>query len=286
MGKVAIITGGGDGIGYGIATSLAQAGYDLAIWDIRPEVGEAAAQRLAREHGVRTLATATDVASPDQVEAATGAAVEGLGTPYLLVNNAGITRIGRMEDATVADWKAVIDVNLTGVFLCTQSVGRHLVKAGEGAIVNIASVSALTPQVYRPGYSASKAGVVALTQVTALEWGPRGVRCNALSPGQVWTSHSAAVYAVPEMYEERRRQVPLKRIADATEMGTAVVFLASPAASYVNGINLVVDGGLHLTMQGRMPTMGPDGVVVRPEEMYTEATKGPQGGPQVGTATR
>jgi glucose 1-dehydrogenase len=286
MGKVAIITGGGDGIGYGIATSLAQAGYDLAIWDIRPEVGEAAAQRLAREHGVRTLATATDVASPDQVEAATGAAVEGLGTPYLLVNNAGITRIGRMEDATVADWKAVIDVNLTGVFLCTQSVGRHLVKAGEGAIVNIASVSALTPQVYRPGYSASKAGVVALTQVTALEWGPRGVRCNALSPGQVWTSHSAAVYAVPEMYEERRRQVPLKRIADATEMGTAVVFLASRAASYVNGINLVVDGGLHLTMQGRMPTMGPDGVVVRPEEMYTEATKGPQGGPQVGTATR
>lgn len=286
MGKVAIVTGGGDGIGYGIATSLAQEGYDLALWDVRAVVGQTAANKLASEHGVRTLAITTDVSKADQVEAAIKATIEGLGTPYLLVNNAGITRIGRMEDVKLADWQAVIDVNLTGVFLCTQAVGRHMLAAREGVIVNIASVSALTPQVYRPAYSPTKAGVVALTQVTALEWGPRGVRCNAVSPGQVWTSHSAAVYEVPEMYEERRRQVPLKRIADATEMGTAIVFLASPAASYVNGINLVVDGGLHLTMQGRMPTMGPDGVVVRPEEMYTEPTKGPQGGSQVGTATR
>jgi NAD(P)-dependent dehydrogenase (short-subunit alcohol dehydrogenase family) len=286
MGKVAIITGGGDGIGFGIATSLGQAGYDLALWDVRAEVGEAAAKRLADEHGVRTLATATDVSKADQVEAATRAVVDGLGVPYLLVNNAGITRIGRMEDAKLSDWQAVIDVNLTGVFICTQAVGRRMLEAGEGVIVNIASVSAATPQVYRPGYSATKAGVVALTQVTAVEWGPRGIRCCAINPGQVWTSHSAAVYENPEMYDERRRQVPLKRIAAATEMGTAVVFLASEGASYVNGINLFVDGGLHLTMQGRMLTMGPDGVVVRPEEMYTEPTKGPQGGSQVGTATR
>ena len=286
MGKVAIITGGGDGIGFGIATSLGEAGYDLALWDVRAEVGEDAAEKLGQAHGVRAIAVTTDVAKADQVEAATLKTVEALGTPYLLVNNAGITRIGRLEDTKPADWQAVIDVNLTGVFLCTQAVGRRMLDAREGVIVNIASVSALTPQVYRPGYSPSKAGVVALTQVTALEWGPRGVRCNAISPGQVWTSHSAAVYAVPEMYEERRRQVPLKRIAAATEMGSAIVFLASPAASYVNGINLVVDGGLHLTMQGRMPTMGPDGVIVRPEEMYTEPTKGPHGESQVGTALR
>jgi glucose 1-dehydrogenase len=286
MGKVAIVTGGGDGIGYGIATSLAEAGYDLAVWDVRGEVGQAAADRLAAGHNVRTLAKATDVSRADQVKAAMDATVAGLGPPHLLVNNAGITRIGRMEDADPRDWQAVIDVNLTGAFLCTQAAGRHMLAAGEGVIVNVASVSALTPQSYRPGYSASKAGVVALTQVTAVEWGPRGVRCNAISPGQVWTSHSAAVYEIPEMYDERRRQVPLKRIADAAEMGSAIVFLASPAASYVNGVNLIVDGGLHLTMQGRMLTMGPEGEVVRPEEMYTEPTKGPHGGSQVGTASR
>jgi glucose 1-dehydrogenase len=273
--KVAIVTGGGDGIGFGIATSLAGAGYDLALWELREAVGRSAADRLAAEHGIRAIAIACDVAKQDQVLAATDETVKTLGIPDLLVNNAGITRIGRLEDVKLADWKAVIDVNLTGVFLCTQAVGRHLLAAGRGSIVNIASVSGVLPQVYRPAYSPTKAGVIALTQVTALEWGPRGVRCNAISPGQVRTSHSAAVYAEPENYEARRLQVPLKRIADATEMGSAVVFLASEAASYVNGVNLMVDAGLSLTMMGHMPTTGPDGVTVRPEEMYTKAVPRP-----------
>ncbi len=275
MGKVAIVTGGGDGIGLGIAQSLAAAGYDLALWEVRPDVGREAADRLVREHGVRALAIACDVAKQDQILAATEQTVKSLGTPYLLVNNAGITRIGRLEDTKLADWLAVIDVNLTGVFMCTQAVGRHMLAERKGAIVNIASVSGVLPQVYRPAYSPTKAGVIALTQVTAIEWGPRGIRCNAVSPGQVQTSHSAKVYAEPENYEARRMQVPLKRIADATEMGSAVVFLASDAASYVNGVNLMVDAGLSLTMMGRMPTTGPDGVTVRPEEMYTEAVPRP-----------
>jgi glucose 1-dehydrogenase len=282
MGRVAIVTGGGDGIGLGIATQLARAGYDLAIWEVRPEVGGSAAAKLAADHDVRAQAFACDVSQAAQVEAATAATVETLGTPYLLVNNAGITRVGRLEDASPADWQAVLAVNLTGVFLCTQAVGRHMLDAGRGAIVNIVSVSAGIPQVYRPGYSPSKAGVVALTQVTALEWGPRGIRCNAISPGQVWTSHSARVYEQPEMYEARRRQVPLKRIADAAEMGDAVVYLASDQASYVNGVNLHVDAGLSLTMMGRMPTTGPDGETVRPEEMYTDEVARP--GAQAGTA--
>lgn len=284
MARIAIVTGGGDGIGLGIATSLAGAGYDLAIWEVRDEVGRASAERLAAEHGVRAVALHCDVSKQDQVEAATAATVDALGVPHLLVNNAGITRIGRLEDVSLADWQAVIDVNLTGVFLCTQVVGRHLLAAGQGSIVNVASVSGQLPQVYRPGYSPSKAGVILLTQVTALEWGPRGVRCNAISPGQVWTSHSAAVYQQPELYEARRRQVPLKRIADATEMGDAVVYLASDQASYVNGVNLHVDAGLSLTMMGRMPTTGPDGTTVLPEEMYTEAV--PRPGAQQGTAAR
>lgn len=286
MGRVAIVTGGGDGIGFGIATSLADAGYDLAIWELREEIGRSAAERLAGEKGVRAVAVGCDVSKQDQVLAATEATVKELGTPSLLVNNAGITRIGRLEDASLADWQAVVDVNLTGVFLCMQAVGRHLLAAGQGCIVNVASVAGTIPQVYRPGYSPSKAGVILLTQVVALEWGPRGVRCNSISPGQVWTSQSAAVYAERENYEIRRRQVPLKRIADATEMGAAVVFLASDAASYVNGVNLMVDAGLSLTTMGRMPTTGPDGVTVRPEEMYTEPVPRPGDDAQAGTARR
>jgi NAD(P)-dependent dehydrogenase (short-subunit alcohol dehydrogenase family) len=284
MGRVAIITGGGDGIGRGIATQLAKAGYDVAIWEIREEVGATAAEKLAAEHGVKALSFACDVGKKDQVDAATAETVEALGAPYLLVNNAGITKVGRLEDVPLEQWQAVIDVNLTGVFLCTQAIGRHLLAAGRGVIVNIASVSASIPQVYRPGYSPTKAGVVALTQVTALEWGPRGVRCNAISPGQVWTSHSAKVYMDPTMYEERRRQVPLKRIADATEMGDAVVYLASDQASYVNGVNLHVDAGLSLTMMAFMPTTGPDGTTVRPGEMYRDEV--PRPGAQSESASR
>jgi NAD(P)-dependent dehydrogenase (short-subunit alcohol dehydrogenase family) len=275
MGRVAIVTGGGDGIGLGIATSLAAAGYDLALWELREDVGKASAARLAAERDIRAVAIRCDVADQSQVLAATNETVKALGVPEVLVNNAGITRIGRLEDVPLADWQAVIDVNLTGVFLCTQAVGRHLLAAGRGSIINIASVSAGIPQVYRPGYSPTKAGVVALTQVTALEWGPRGVRCNAISPGQVVTSHSAAVYAEPENYELRRLQIPLKRVADPTEMGSVVVFLASEAASYVNGVNLLVDAGLSLTMMGRMPTTGPGGVTVKPEEMYTRPVPRP-----------
>jgi NAD(P)-dependent dehydrogenase (short-subunit alcohol dehydrogenase family) len=279
MGRTAIVTGGGDGIGLGIAMQLARAGYRVALWEVREDVGRAAAERIAADHGVEARAFGCDVSRADQVERATAATVEALGTPHLLVNNAGITRIGRLEEVSLADWQAVIDVNLTGAFLCTQAVGRRLLAAGRGVIVNVASVSASIPQVYRPGYSPSKAGLVALTQVTALEWGPRGVRCNAISPGQVWTSHSANVYEQPDMYEARRRQVPLKRIADAAEMGDAVVYLASDQASYVNGVNLHVDAGLSLTMMGRMPTTGPDGTTVRPEEMYSEAVARPGAAP-------
>jgi NAD(P)-dependent dehydrogenase (short-subunit alcohol dehydrogenase family) len=282
--RVAVVTGGGDGIGAGIATCIARAGYDLAIWEVREDVGRASAEQLAQEHAVRVVSIRCDVSKQDEVLAATEATVARLGRPYALVNNAGITRVGRMEDVSLADWQAVIDVNLTGVFLCTQAVGRHMLEAGQGAIVNIASVSGEIPQLYRPAYSPTKAGVILLTQVIALEWGPRGVRCNALSPGQVWTSHSNAVYQQPEMYEVRRKQVPLKRIADPIEMGDAAVYLLSDQASYINGVNLKVDAGLSLTMQAHMPTTGPDGDTVRPVDMYSDPV--PRPGTQEGTADR
>lgn len=262
--RVAIVTGGGGGIGLGIAASLSEAGHDVAIWDVREAAAQEAAEALAAK-GRRSIGVACDVSKQDQVQAATAAVVDQLGVPYLLVNNAGVSRIGRLEDAELADWQAVLDVNLTGVFLCTQAVGREMLAAGNGCIVNVASVSGRVPQVFRPAYSVTKAGVILLTQLTALEWGPRGVRCNSISPGMVWTGLGGAVYDVPQLLQERQCQIPLKRLAEPAEMGSVVVFLASDAAAYVNGVDLPVDGGLLLTMLNRLPTIGPDGTVVHPE---------------------
>ncbi len=208
MGKVAIVTGGGDGIGYGIATSLAQEGYDLALWDVRAEVGQAAAKKLAAEHGVRTLAVTTDVAKADQVEAATKATVEGLGTPYLLVNNAGITRIGRMEDVKLADWQAVIDVNLTGVFLCTQAVGRHMLAAREGVIVNIASVSALTPQVYRPAYGGCLRGARDVRRAPPAGATQAHCRCNRDGHGDRVPGFAGGILCERDQPRRRRWAAP------------------------------------------------------------------------------
>lgn len=262
--KVAIVTGGGAGIGLGIASALAEAGYDLALLDVNEGTAKEAAAKFARGAG-RVLPLQCDVSKKADVGSAVAIAVAELGVPNLLVNNAGISRAARLEDLGLDEWNAVLGVNLTGVLLCTQAVGRHMLAAGRGSIVNVASQAGSIPAVFRASYCASKAGVILLTKTTALEWGPRGVRCNCISPGMVWTSISGPIYGVPELLEERRRAVPIKRLADPKEIGAAVVFLASAAASYVNGVDLPVDAGLRLTTLNHLPAIGPDGDVVRPE---------------------
>jgi glucose 1-dehydrogenase len=241
----------------GIAQSLAEAGYRVAMWDLLEDVVGQAADEIT-ERGGSALPIRCDVTDEGSVAAATQRVVDEFGRPHVLVNNAGIVRVGALAEMTLEDWRATIDVNLTGPFICTQAVGRHMLDAREGSIVNVASLSALMPQPYRGSYSPSKAGVVQLTALTALEWGSRGIRCNAILPGPVRTWISESVYAVPELYEGRRRLVASRRIADASEMGSVVLFLASDAASYVNGASIPVDGGMGLMTLSHVPSLVDD----------------------------
>lgn len=266
-GKVAVVTGAGHGIGRGIADCFADAGYAVAILEIKDELGQKAAAEL-RERGIRAIAIPCDVSDKPSVDKAAQTVVSELGRPNVLVNNAGITRIGRIEDVSLEDWEMTLRVNLTGVLICCQAFGRPMLEAGRGAVINISSQSGVYPQIFRGAYSPSKAGVILLTKLLALEWGPRGVRCNAISPGPVRTAQSEAVYAEPALFDVKRRSVPLKRLGLPDDIGRAAVFLASDAASFITGVNLPVDGGQDMTKATyHNPTMGPGGEVIRPVDV-------------------
>lgn len=258
---VSVVTGAGRGIGFGIAEVLALQGHTVSIWDIDAELAESAATRL-RDEGHQAEGRRVDITDAEAVAEATTALAGEHGAIDGLVNCAIVVRRGRLEDLSQDDWNATMAVGLTATFICSQVVGRQMLAQRRGAIVNIASVSAWNPQPMLGSYSACKAGVVALTQQIALEWGGRGVRCNAVSPGHVRTTTSEAVYQVPELYERRKRTVPVDRFGTPTDMGNAVAFLLSDAASYITGVNIAVDGGFTLGLVDNMPSVAPDGSVV------------------------
>ncbi|MGH8851534.1 MAG: SDR family NAD(P)-dependent oxidoreductase [Casimicrobiaceae bacterium] len=256
------MTGGARGIGLGIGQRLADAGYSVAVWDRDGGGAEAAAAEL-RRRGATAIGIGCDVSLPDEVAAATTAVRDGLGTPDLLVNNAAIRHRARLENLSRGDWDEEVAVNFTGVFQCTQAVGRLMLAEGRGSIVNIASLSAQSGHVLRGAYTPTKAGVLGLTILTAVEWGSRGIRCNAISPGIIVSPGNQDVYADPALSEGRRAFVPLGRLGSADDIGDAVVFLASDAARFINGVNLVVDGGTSQSLVALIPTIGPDGTHLR-----------------------
>jgi NAD(P)-dependent dehydrogenase (short-subunit alcohol dehydrogenase family)/ketosteroid isomerase-like protein len=230
---VAVVTGGARGIGAAIAAVLAQRGLEVV--------------RLDREPGEGVVVC--DVGDPAQVEAV---AVE-VGPVQVLVNNAGQWIFGALEDVTPADFDAVLRTNLGGTFHCTQSFGRSMLAAGTGAIVNVVSIAAAAANPMVGAYSASKAGVLALTRQTALEWGPRGVRANAVGPGLVPTPGTGTVYDDPDVRAVRASAVPLRRLAEPQDIANVVAFLASSEAAYVNGQVLYVDGGLSQALMTLLP---------------------------------
>lgn len=255
---LAIVTGAGRGIGASIAARLASAGYSVALWDYD---GEGAATRAAElvSAGHRTIAARCDVTDAAQVEAALKSAVDAFGTPYLLVNNAAIRHRAALEDLPRASWDREIATNLTGAFQCTQSVGRLMLAAGRGAIVNIASMSGTFGQPMRGAYSPSKAGLIGLTSLTAVEWGGRGIRCNAVSPGMIVTPVHAEAYGNADVRKGREAMVPLGRLGEGDDIAEVVVFLASDAAHYINGANIPVDGGVTKALVGLMPMASGNG---------------------------
>jgi NAD(P)-dependent dehydrogenase (short-subunit alcohol dehydrogenase family) len=243
-GKVAIVTGGGSGIGRQMAEGLAEAGAYLVLCARKAERCEQAAGELQRL-GVRALGLGCDVRDPEQVQAVVGRAVEELGGVDVLVNNAGTVWGAAPEDTPIEGWQKVVDVNLTGVFLFSQAAGRVMIERGGGAIVNIASVAGLhgaPPEfVNTIPYHATKGGVIAFTRDLAWKWAQHGIRVNAIAPG--WFPSDMSKLVLDAQGEELVRRIPLRRFGGPEDLKGAVVFLASPASAYVTGHTLVVDGG-------------------------------------------
>jgi NAD(P)-dependent dehydrogenase (short-subunit alcohol dehydrogenase family) len=240
-GEIAVVTGVSEGIGRAIAQTLATAGARVAATHHDPGV----CARVAADLGDGHAGVAMDVSRRTSIEAAAREISVTLGEPTLLVNNAGINRIAPAESLAEADWRAVLDVNLTGAFLTCQVFGAGMLAAGRGCIINIASITG--PEMGTPGraaYAASKAGLVGLTRVLGIEWAGRGVRVNAIEPGPVRTPMVERAIADGILDEkEIVDRVPAGRLAEPEDIARAVLLLASDEAGFVNGQTLVVDGG-------------------------------------------
>ena len=251
-GRVVVVTGGARGLGRAIVRALTARGATLAILDRDADGATTAAEQTAAAGG-NAAGFACDVADADSVDAAVAAVTGRFGRVDALVNNAGILPKRTLEEETTQTWDETLAVNLRGPFLCTQKFGAIMKSQAAGAIVNIASIGGTVPTVGAGAYCASKAGILALTRQTALEWGSLGVRTNAVSPGYMQTPMTADRYAVSGLKEQRAAMVPLGRIAYPEDIAGAVVFLLSDEASYINGHEIVVDGGFVHSTTRRVP---------------------------------
>jgi 3-oxoacyl-[acyl-carrier protein] reductase len=235
-GQCAIVTGGAGGLGWAICERLAAAGWRVAAGDLAPAL--ASAELPAGVSGLEL-----DVRERDSIEAAIDRAEAELAPLGLFVNNAGVTARGALVDFPEADWLRLLDINLNGAFRGTQAAGARMLDRG-GVIVNVASVAWARGAVGRAAYGVAKAGLVSLTQSAAVEWGRRGVRVNAVAPGYVLTELNREAFASGALDRETvLARVPSGRFGEPEEVGAVVAFLASPAAAYVNGHVLAVDGG-------------------------------------------
>lgn len=240
-GKVAMITGGANGIGRQVSEVFAREGAKVAICDLADEEGKKVAQQISDTNGEARFFK-VNVSNREAVNE-TVEEIEGqLGPIDILINNAGITRDAKLLNMTEEEWDQVIDVNLKGVFNCTQTVARGMVERESGTIVNASSVVALYGNYGQTNYAASKAGLIAMTKVWARELGPSNVTVNAVAPGFIQTQ---MMEGVPEkVIEKIENQTPLDRLGEPEEVAKVYLFLASDEASFVNGCVVNVDGGL------------------------------------------
>lgn len=246
-GRVALVTGAGQGIGRGFAHALGEAGAAVAVVDLVTTRAETVAHELAQK-GIDAIALTIDVTQPQQVEAMVDAVVRKWGKLTIGVNNAGIGQWVDSETMTLADWRKLMAINLDAVFLCAQAESKVMLPAGYGKIINTASMSGSivnTPQ-NQAAYNTSKAAVIHLTRSLATEWADRGLRVNCISPGYTRTQLVDDLTKTPEgqqMVPEWLRLTPMKRMAEVTDLQGALVYLAAPASDFATGLDLVVDGG-------------------------------------------
>ena len=242
-GKVVLITGGRTGMGRAFALAFAKAGADVAICSRTNEGDglEAVAEEI-RKLGQHALAIKADVSRKNDVENMVKKTITELGDIDVLINNAGILARGPLLETEEDIWDKLIDTNLKGCYLCSQAVGRTMVKRKKGTIINLASIAGLKPIPLRTAYSISKAGVIMLTRVLARELGSYNIRVNAIAPGTIRTRMSEATRSGPEA-PEILANVPLGRFGETNDVIGAALFLASDAASWITGHTLLIDGG-------------------------------------------
>lgn len=239
--KVAIITGGAQGIGKATALKFAEEGAAVVIWDVNEEKGIALAKELSGK-GTKTHFTKVDVTKIDSTEKAAKEAVEIFSTIDILINNAGITRDASLLKMTAEQWQQVIDVNLTGVFNCTKAVIPFMIEKKYGKIVNTSSVVGLYGNFGQTNYVATKSGIIGMTKVWARELGRKGINVNAVAPGFIATE---MVKTIPEnILRSLEEKTPLGRLGLPEDIANAYLFLSSEEANFINGITLSVDGGL------------------------------------------
>ena len=238
--KVAIITGASRGLGKAMAIGLAKAGANIVATDVLDTSGTVKEiEKIGRE----TIGLKVDVSKKQDVEKMVQQTIEKFGKIDILVNNAGILRMGNAENIKQEDWEKVIQVNLTGQFLCAQAVGKQMIKQKSGKIINIASIAGLGGYAQSAPYSASKAGIILMTKTLAVEWGQHNIQVNAICPGVFATDMTDDFLKDKQFMNMIKAKVPLGRYAAPDELVGTVIYLASRASDYMTGHALVIDGG-------------------------------------------
>ncbi len=239
--KVAMVTGGARGIGRAIALLFAREGADIAVCDVNSESAESTCRQI-EALGRKAIAVKMDVTSLPSVEEGLNKILDKLTKVDILVNNAGITKDALVLRMSEQDWDAVINVNLKGTFNCAKAVSRVMIKQRQGSIVNIASIIGIIGNPGQANYSASKAGIIALTKTLAKELSSRNINVNAVAPGFIQTEMTAKL--PEELKEKMKAAIPLARFGDPQDVARTCLFLASEDAAYITGQTIIVDGGM------------------------------------------
>lgn len=242
--RAAFVTGASYGIGAAAALALAHDGCDVAVSATRVENLRDIVPQLEKS-GVRVVPVALNLRSHSAIEQAMASVIDALGRLDVLVNNAGVPFRKAATEITPDEWETVMQTNLTGTFFMCRQMGRHLIESGRpGCIVNMSSTHGVVALAERLVYGVSKAAVIHMTKMLAIEWAPHGIRVNAIAPGTVETASRAAFLSNPQTREMMLNRIPLHRLGTAEEVGAAVRYLASPEAEYITGHTLMMDGGL------------------------------------------